>query len=129
MFSHAYKFNQYINFNTSNVKDMMGLFQYAQNFNNGELAGSSSSPLTLNTLNILVTSHMFNNAAAFNQQLNFDTSNIINMSSMFLGATLFNQDLSNWNVSKIPIKPDYFDTSTPAWVKEGRQPIWGTSGN
>ena len=49
------------------------------------------------------------------------------MGSMFNWTNGFNQDLSQWCVSKIGAKPDYFDDDTDAW--EGgaaTRPQWGT---
>jgi hypothetical protein len=45
---------------------------------------------------------------------------------MFADANAFNQDLSKLCVNKVTSKPSYFDTDTSAWVKTGRQPVWGT---
>lgn len=69
----------------------------------------------------------FRNNLNFNQDLSgWDTSNVSNMTQMFEGCTSFNQDLSGWCVPLITAKPTAFDNNTTAWIKPGRQPIWGT---
>ena len=66
MFSNAIKFNQPLNFNTSNVTDMCYMFQYATNFN---------QPLNFDTSNVTDMSsilYMYNIAFAnFNQPIYF----------------------------------------------------------
>jgi surface protein len=45
-------------------------------------------------------SSLFNNAEAFNQDIsNWVTSSVISMSAMFLQAISFNQNLTSWDVS------------------------------
>lgn len=98
-----------------------------------------SAPDTPDTSLVTNMSYMFSNAQSFDQDLSlwcvlkiaskpsgFDTSNVTNMGNMFQLASVFNQDLSGWCVSKIATKPSDFDTSTTAWMKTGRQPVWGT---
>lgn len=69
----------------------------------------------------------FRNNFSFNQDLSgWDTSNVSNMDRMFDGCRSFNQDLSGWCVPLITAKPSRFDSDTTAWIKTGRQPIWGT---
>ncbi len=99
MFSIARAFNQFLGdkFNTSNVKKMDGMFYAANAFNNGEEAGLSGRPLSLDTSSVTQMSRMFNGATSFNQPLgsNFDTSGVTNMDYMFCEATLFNQPLGD----------------------------------
>jgi len=72
----------------------------------------------------------FRGCLSFNQNIsNWDTSAVNNMLAMFEGASAFNQNLSSWDVHRIPSKPASFDANTPAWVKSGRLPVWGTTGS
>ncbi len=73
-----------LNFDTSNVTDMSNMFYQAKYYN---------QPLNFDTRNVINMSHMFYNATNFNQPLNFDTRNVTNMSAMFMGANSFNQPL------------------------------------
>lgn len=110
------------NFNhwdTSKVTNMQSMFYEASSFN---------QPIgNRDTGNVTNMGGMFNNASSFNQSLSWwDTSKVTNMNSMFNGASSFNQDLSSRCVLDIPYKPSFFDDSTPSWIKEWRQPVWGT---
>lgn len=104
---------------TSQVTNMGSVFDNNSAFNQ-DIGGWNTSQVTN-------MGYMFYNTAAFNQDIGeWDTSQVTNMTQMFYIASAFNQDLSGWCVSKIPSKPFLFDNSTTAWVKSGRQPIWGT---
>lgn len=103
----------------SSVTSMFSMFRDASAFNQ-DISGWDVS-------NITTMSRGFQGAAAFNQNIgNWDVSNVSDMSWLFGLAAAFNQDLSAWCVSSIPTMPGNFDTSTPAWNKTNRQPIWGT---
>jgi surface protein len=82
MFLNATSFNQNVSswFAAPHLPENInlgGLFNNAVAFNNGEVPGNSTAPLT-----------------------SWDMSNVVNISYMFVG-TQFNQDISNWNVSKV----------------------------
>jgi len=119
IFSRAPYFNQRLPWDVSNVTDMTLAFNGSitalkSTFNNGQLAGSSSQPLTNASLvpwsptKCISFISTFLNTAGFNQpMLNFvDTSGIIldasgngvSLNSMFSSATIFNQNLNTWNV-------------------------------
>ena len=104
--------------NTSNVENMIGMFQNAKSFNQPldswntsrvesmsymfSGATSFNQPLdSWNTSNVERMSLMFSGATSFNQPLNsWDTSNVENMSLMFQGAKSFNQDISSWIIKE-----------------------------
>ena len=95
MFSGATKFNQPIsNWNTSSVTDMSGMFFNAKAFN---------QPISnWNTGNVTNMSVMFSFADSFNELLNaWDTSKVTDMFGMFRYALRFNQPLNNWNTSLV----------------------------
>ena len=86
-------FNGEINdWNTSNVVDMVSIFENNTTFN---------QPLNNWDINKLTDmSRMFYGASSFNQLLNnWDTSNVTNMSNLFTGASSFNRNLDTWNTS------------------------------
>lgn len=78
------------------------------------------------TSNIINMHNLFMFCYAFNQDIrSWDTGNVTNMDLMFANCRAFVQDLSGWCVSKIPTKPDKFDTSTPTAWTEAMKPNWG----
>ncbi|WP_308699577.1 BspA family leucine-rich repeat surface protein [Mycoplasmopsis bovis] len=102
MFYNAKKFNSELKFsNTRNVKDMSGMFCYAEAFN---------QPLDFDTRNLENIKWMFYDAKSFNSKLNFiDTSKIKNMQGAFQKASKFNQDISNWNIQAVTDFSDMFE--------------------
>lgn len=103
-----------------NVTSLSYAFSFCEFFNGANVT-------TWDTSNITNMSYTFNNAYLFNRDIgNWNTGNVTNMTGMFDGADVFNQDLSGWCVSNITIEPVDFDRFTTAWVKPGRQPVWGT---
>jgi surface protein len=121
MFFNSSNFNQPIgNWNVSNVLDMTSMFDSATAFN--------QSIGNWNTGNVANMAQMFDSATAFNQSIgNWNVSKVpnrTNMASMFNGASSFNQDLTNWCVANITTAPLGFSSSTAAWVKENRLPLW-----
>ena len=79
---------------TSNINNMSGLFEFNKNFNE-DISGWNTSGVT----NMNGT---FYEASAFNQDISgWDTSNVTDMYAMFFKADAFNQDISGWNTSKV----------------------------
>ncbi len=85
MFFGAVAFNQPVNFDTSNVTSMYNMFNGATSFNR---------PVNFDTSNVTVIGGMFDGASSFNQPVAFDTGNVENMEAMFSGATSFNQPVA-----------------------------------
>ena len=83
------------NWDVSNVKDMSGMFCFAENFN---------QPLNSWDVSNVTDMHgMFRFAEKFNQPLNnWDVSKVGFMSYMFCNAHAFNQPLNNWDLSREP---------------------------
>jgi surface protein len=121
MFDGATAFNSPIgDWNTGKVTSMQQMFGQASAFNQ-DIGGWDTGKVT--NMN-----NMFNGASAFNQNIgDWITSSVTNMGVMFNAASAFNQNLSGWCVSQIESKPDFFDASTTAWDKTGRQPNWGAT--
>ena len=99
MFGSATSFNQPVNFNTSNVRDMYSMFGGATSFN---------QPINFNTPKLYNVANMFAGATSFNQPINFNTSNATNFGNMFKNATSFNQDISNLDFS-VALKRGQYD--------------------
>ena len=83
------------NWDVSNVKDMSGMFRFAENFN---------QPLNnWDVSNVRFMDKMFEDAYAFNQPLDkWNVSNVTDMHGMFRFAEKFNQPLNNWDLSREP---------------------------
>ena len=103
MFEDAGNFNQDISgWDTRNVTDMLFMFLYAQRFN---------SPIgNWNISNVTRMEGMFQSANSFNQDISgWNTTAVTAMYAMFYGATNFNNgDVSggknkhmNWNVAQV----------------------------
>lgn len=92
MFNKARSFNQPLNLNTQNVKNMRGMFYNAESFN---------QPLNWNVGNVTDMALMFYNAKSFNQHINnWDIGKVKSMNRMFKKATAFNQYLINQKCNK-----------------------------
>ena len=101
MFENATDFNNggssnINNWNPSRVSIFIGMFRFADNFNqpigNWDVSGATSM------------AGMFEYSDAFNQDIgSWDTSNVTSMSGMFQsqGSAPFNQDISGWDVSSV----------------------------
>jgi len=85
-------FDEPINFNTSQVNNMSGMFYGCENFN---------QPLDFNTSQVENMSGMFNKCRSFNQPLDFNTSQVTNMNYMFFRCESFNQNLTHWDVFNV----------------------------
>lgn len=118
MFNIAISFNSDISmWDVSSVTSMSSMFQNATVFNSDISSWDVSSVTRM--------ANMFLEANSFNSDLSsWDTSKVTDMSRMFENATSFNQDLSGWCVSLIPTKPYNFDISASAWTLP--RPVWGT---
>jgi len=125
-FNNAYSFNQQLPFwNVSRVTTMASMFAGTSDslktiFNNGQLAGSSTQPLTdasfIPWSPPLCTTFasMFALTSGFNQPMeNFiNTSVNCSLNSMFASADVFNQNISNWNVSNVTTMNSTFNGAT-----------------
>ncbi len=79
---------------TSEVKNMYGIFDYCLSFNQdiGDWDVSSVTNMSC----------MFWSCLSFNQDIGeWDVSNVIDMSLMFFLADSFNQDIGDWDVSSV----------------------------
>ncbi|WP_286033062.1 BspA family leucine-rich repeat surface protein [Brachyspira pilosicoli] len=95
MFNYAKAFNQDIsNWNVSKVEDMGYMFSICVNFNQSLNDWDVSKVKTMEG--------MFRSAFKFNQPLDkWNTSKVENMHEMFNEALKFNQPLNSWNVSNV----------------------------
>jgi surface protein len=94
MFTSCSLFNSPVNFNTTLVTNMSGMFYVASAFN--------QSVSNFNTANVLYMNNMFRSATAFNQSVsNFNTAKVINMYCMFYSNPTFNQSVSNFNTTLV----------------------------
>jgi surface protein len=120
MFRSADNFNQNIgNWNVSSVTDMSGMFNLANQFDNG----GSDTIKNWNTSAVTNMTNMFNQAAVFNQPIgNWNTGSVTNMSGMFRNATIFNQNISGWDVGAVTDMDDmflstsFFNQNLSSWV-------------
>ena len=95
MFLYAEHFNQPVeHWDTSHVTDMHAVFGYAASFH---------QPLEKwNVSNVKDMRGMFMGAIAFNQSLGkWDVSHVTNMRAMFKSAISFDQPLDGWNVGNV----------------------------
>ena len=88
------KYGHISDWDTSEVTDMSGLFQFTDDFN---------SPIgDWDVSNVTDMSDMFLGAKSFNQPLEkWDVSKVTNMRGMFHVASSFNQPLEKWDVSRV----------------------------
>ena len=82
------------NWDVSNVKNMVGMFGYCENFNCDLSKWDVSEVTDIHS--------MFYSCENFNSDLsNWDVSSVRNMHSMFYNCKNFNCDLSKWDVSSV----------------------------
>ena len=95
MFDNAIYFNADISgWNVSNVWNFTNMFRFAKRFNQPIGKWDTSSAAMMEAT--------FEGAYNFNQPLNsWDTSKVWSMNFMFLGAKKFNQPLDKWDMSAI----------------------------
>ena len=105
--------------NTSNIKNMSGVFYFAAKFNDNISNWNTSAVTNMrlmfaeasvfnqnigawNTANVTSMEQMFYRAFVFNQNIgSWNTSLVNNMNGMFSGATAFNQNIGAWNTSNV----------------------------
>tara|TARA_Y100001958_G_scaffold156856_1_gene150486 strand:- start:157 stop:2175 length:2019 start_codon:yes stop_codon:yes gene_type:complete len=103
LFKNREKFNQPLQWDTSQVTRMENMFYNAKEFN---------QDLPFDTSKLTHTGYMFYDAAAFNGDLSsWDTSKVTKMSSMFKNSG-FNNDISSWDTSSVT-KMDYMFENSP----------------
>jgi hypothetical protein len=125
MFSNTIFNQNIINWDTTNIIRMDGMFSNASNFN---------QPIgNWITNNVKTFSNMFKNAVAFNKYIgNWNTSNVTNMEYMFYGESgkvmTFNQDIGSWNTSNVTSMKYMFGT-TPFNQNIGNWNIRGIDGS
>lgn len=89
---------------TSRIKNMSGLFQWQQSFNNDISRWDTS--------NVTSMKEMFQGTRRFNQPLNnWNVAKVRNMAGMFCGAGRFNQPLDSWNVSQVRNMDSMFNSA------------------
>ncbi len=103
--------NNPITWNTTNVKDMSGIFaaawKFDQNLNNLDMSNVNYMDSAFNG------AQMFNNGQdpnveTPNQPLIWNTSNLESMNAMFVETFKFNQNLNSWDTSKVKIMSRVF---------------------
>lgn len=119
----------YTNFNgdigywdTSNVTNMVAVFEEAQSFNQDIGSWDTASVETMN--------RMFRKSFSFNQDIGlWNTSNVTIMSAMFVDAISFNQNIGGWDTSNVTNMGNMFAKYTAVSPSTFNQDIggWDTS--
>jgi surface protein len=142
-FADCANFNSLVNWNTSAVTNMLGMFVRTTIFNNGAANNDYTKPLTFITNNVTNMNSMFNFAPSFNQSLNyydninniqyFNISNVANMNGMFYYASAFNNGGASGDITH-PLWPlqttkptsltDYVNFNTGGILTIGNTPGW-----
>ena len=104
MFASAQKFNSAVDFDTSKVTTMEGMFGFENanwrlsnnkpQFHAGAI--KFNQPVNFDTGSVTNMACMFADARNFNQPLNFDVNVVTDFGYMFYKAYKFDQDLSYW---------------------------------
>ncbi|MCG5530543.1 BspA family leucine-rich repeat surface protein [Halorhodospira halochloris] len=131
------------NIDTSEIRDMYGLFEGATDFNEdigywdtsnveymeGIFWGAESFDQDISewdTSNVRDMWSMFEGAESFDQDISeWDTSNVLYMDRMFRDAESFDQDLSSWFVPEIDSTPSHFADGAAFEGEEDKFPQWG----
>ena len=117
---------------TSNVTDMMDMFNCAEHFNHNINDWNVSKVVNMafmfestpfnqpldkwDVSNVGTMDCMFMNAKNFNQNISmWDTSNVESMEGMFSGAKSFNQNLDNWQNMRLRYIQGMFNKSPLAY--------------
>ena len=104
---------------TSNVTNMVGMFNNAPVFN--------SDISNWDVSNVTNMRYMFESALAFNSNIsNWNVSNVTCMNYMFNNAQVFNQNLTSWCVTKITSEPNSFRRNSSMPTDGSYDPKWGT---
>ncbi|NAS12892.1 BspA family leucine-rich repeat surface protein [Poritiphilus flavus] len=104
--------------NTSQVTDMVGVFDGATSFNGNIGSWDTGSVTTM--------SAMFDGATSFNQDIDsWNTASVKNMEAMFINATAFDQDISSWNTASVTAM-DYMFYGATAFNQDLN---WSDTGN
>ena len=94
MFQNSYSFNQNANFNFNIPTNIIGAFQSAFEFNNGDYLNTYLYPLSWSIPNLTNMSLLFSNARSFNQNVNsFNVSQVSSLASVFFAASNFDNGM------------------------------------
>lgn len=105
IFKRALSFNGDLNWDTSNVQTMGGMFQMASKFNSDSIAAFDTS-------NCLDMANVFAYASAFNVDVSsWNTERVTTMNSAFRSALSFNHDLL-WNTAQVRDFSHMFQSAT-----------------
>ena len=108
-FDVIYKYGEVVNWNTSLITDMSGLFANDSSFNEN-ISG-------WNVGNVTNMARMFFGSINFNQDIStWSVSNVTSMQNMFNSGNLlipsnFNQDISSWDVKNVTNIEGMFDNN------------------
>jgi surface protein len=105
MFDFCFNFNQDISgWNTSNVTNMGSMFRGAFSFQQPIQSWDTSKVTSMIAMFDMSQNYQYAGLTqgVFNQPIgSWNTSNVVNMSLMFAGCQHFNQSLASWDASKV----------------------------
>lgn len=96
-------FNGVPSFDTRNVRDFEGMFEYASRFN---------QRIVFNLSNCVSTSRMFRFAASYNRQTDFDTPILEEVSYMFADAYSFNSRINFTSFTNVRSMQSFLHSAT-----------------